>query len=151
MVRTGGSPGTRQEVGTLVGCRDARSEASKWRREGLRATPVPVGSGGVARERECSDAAPQAQRLPAARPAAPRRPLLLNPRGEAAAAARRAGEGEGLGVRRGGRGGAGACSGAEPSPSPSRALTLSVRLLAPQEPGLAGAQAVAARGAPRAK
>lgn len=81
-----------------------------------------------------------------------RRPLLLNPRREAAAAAAgRAGEGEGRGARRGGRGGAGACSGAEPSPSPSRALTLSVRLLAPREPGLAGAREVAAPGASRAE
>ena len=88
---------------------------------------------------------------PAARPAARLRPLLLNPRGEAAAAAaRRAGAGEERRARRGGRGGAGACSGAERSPSPDRALTPSVRLLVPREPGLAGARAVAARGAPRA-
>lgn len=66
-------------------------------------------------------------------PKALRRPLLLNPRGEAAAAAaRRAGAGEGRRARRGGRGGAGACSGAAPSPSPGRALTPSVRRLAPR-------------------
>lgn len=108
------------------------------------------GAARVSHKPEYSGAALQAQRPPAARPAARRLPLLLNPSGEAvAAAARRAGEGEGRGVRRGGRGGAGACSGAEPSPS--RALTLSVRLLAPPELGLAGAGEVAARGAPRAK
>lgn len=104
----------------------------------------------VPREQEYLGAAFLAQRPRAAQPAARRLPLLLNPRREAAAAAAgRAGEGEGRRARRGGRGGAGACSGAEPSPS--RALTLSVRLLAPRVPGLAGAREVAVRGAPRAK
>lgn len=125
---------------------DGKPHRARWPGGGWR------GASGDARPPGARDrgATLLAQRPRAAQPAALRFPLLLNPRGEAAAAAaRRAGEGEGRGARRGGRGGAGACSGAEPSPS--RALTLSVCLLALWEPGLAGAREVAARGAPRAK